>query len=250
MQSLTCLMAASLLVASLQGASAKDGENWVVSWTGSVQGPYPVGNPSAQPEQKFAFPEPTAGAKDQTFRLIVRPELWGRQARIRLSNAFGTKPVTFDGVYVGLQLGSAAVLKGTNRPVAFSGKPSVTVPPGSSVWSDAITLPFAKQPDDLAGRRLAVSFHVAGESGPMTWHAKALTTSYVSAPGAGAKGAIEDESPFPYTTASWFFLDAIEMTAPADAFAIMAFGDSITDGTASTMDGDDRWPNVLSRRLA
>ena len=105
MQSLTCLIAASLLVASLQGASAKDGDNWVVSWTGSVQGPYPVGNPSAQPEQKFAFPEPAAGARDQTFRLIVRPDLWGRQARIRLSNAFGTKPVTFDGVYVGLQLG-------------------------------------------------------------------------------------------------------------------------------------------------
>ena len=97
--------------------------------------------------------------------------------------------------------------------------------------------------------QLAVSFHVAGESGPMTWHAKALTTSYVSAPGAGAKGALEDEAAFPYTTASWFFLDAIEMTAPADAFAIMAFGDSITDGTASTMNGDDRWPNVLSRRL-
>src|SRR4051812_33766376 len=212
MQSLTCLMAASLLVASLQTASAKDGDNWVVSWTGAAQGPYPVGNPSAQPEQKFAFPDPAAGAKDQTFRLIVRPDLWGRQARIRLSNAFGTKPITFDGVYVGLQLGSAALLKGSNRPVAFGGKPSVTVPAGSSVWSDAIVLPFAKQPDDLAGRRLAVSFHIAGQSGPMTWHAKALTTSYVSAPGAGSKGALEDEAAFPYATASWFFLDAIEMT--------------------------------------
>ncbi len=76
-------------------------------------------------------------------------------------------------------------------------------------------MPFAKQPDDLAGRRLAVSFHVAGDSGPMTWHAKALTTSYVTAPGAGAKGALEDEAAFPYTTASWFFLDAVEMMAPA-----------------------------------
>jgi len=179
----------------------------------------------------------------------VRPDLWGRQARIRLSNAFGSKPVTFDGVYVGLQWGSAALLRGSNRPVMFAGKPSITVPPGSSIWSDAIALPFAKQPDDLAGRRLAVSFHIAGESGPMTWHAKALTTSYVTAPGAGAKGALEDEAAFPYATASWFFLDAIEMTAPAGAFAIMAFGDSITDGTASTMNGDDRWPNVLSRRL-
>jgi lysophospholipase L1-like esterase len=249
MHSLGYLVVASLFVASLQTASARGSDNWVVSWTGPVQGPYPVGNPSAQPEQIFAFPDPAAGARDQTFRLIVRPDLWGRQARIRLSNAFGSKPVTFDGVYVGLQWGSAALLRGSNRPVMFAGKPSITVPPGSSIWSDAIALPFAKQPDDLAGRRLAVSFHIAGESGPMTWHAKALTTSYVTAPGAGAKGALEDEAAFPYATASWFFLDAIEMTAPAGAFAIMAFGDSITDGTASTMNGDDRWPNVLSRRL-
>jgi len=83
----------------------------------------------------------------------------------------------------------------------------------------------------------------------MTWHAKALTTSYVTAQGAGPKGKSEDEAAFPYSTASWFFVDAVEMMAPADSFAIVAFGDSITDGTASTMNGDDRWPDVLSRRL-
>jgi lysophospholipase L1-like esterase len=249
MRSLVRFIIASLLAALPQAASARDSEGWVVSWTGSVQGPYPYGNASAQPDQTFAFPDPADGAQDQTFRLMVRPDLWGRQARIRLSNAFGTRPVTFDGAYVGLQSSSAALLRGTNRPVTFSGKPSITIPPGGSAWSDPVALPFVKQPDELAGRRLAVSFHIAGDSGPMTWHAKALTTSYVTAPGAGAKGALEDESAFLYATASWFFLDAVEMTAPADAFAIMAFGDSITDGTASTMNGDDRWPNVLSRRL-
>ena len=249
MRSLARFMIASLLAALPQAASARDGEGWVVSWTGSVQGPYPVGNPSAQPDQKFAFPDPATGARDQTFRLMVQPDLWGRQTRIRLSNAFGKKPVTFDGVHVGLQSSSAALLRGSNRPVTFSGKPSITIPPGGSTWSDPVALPFVKQPDELAGRRLAVSFHIDGDSGPMTWHAKALTTSYVTTPGAGAKGGTEDESAFPYTTASWFFLDAVEMTAPAGAFAIMAFGDSITDGTASTMNGDDRWPNVLSRRL-
>jgi lysophospholipase L1-like esterase len=249
MRSLARLVTASLLALISQAATARDGEKWVVSWTGPVQGPYPIGNPSAQPDQKFVFPEPAEGARDQTFRLMVRPDIWGRQARIRLSNAFGKKPVTFDGVYAGLQLGSAALVRGSNRPVTFGGKSSITVSPGDSVWSDPVTLPFVKLPDDLAGRRLAVSFHVADDSGPMTWHAKALTTSYVTAPGAGAKGGLEDEAAFPYTTASWFFLDAIEMMAPADAFAIMAFGDSITDGTASTMNGDDRWPDVLSRRL-
>jgi lysophospholipase L1-like esterase len=247
MRSLVRLIVASLFVIPSQATSARDGESWVVSWTGSVQGPYPIGNPSAQPDQKFAFPAPSTGARDQTFRLMVRPDLWGRQARIRLSNAFGTRPVTFDGVYAGLQWASAALVHGTNRAVTFGGKSSVTVSPGGSEWSDPVALAFAKQPDDLAGRRLAVSFHITGDSGPMTWHAKALTTSYVTAPGAGALGASEDEKAFPYTTASWFFLDAVEMTD--GAFAIMAFGDSITDGTASTMNGDDRWPDVLSRRL-
>src|SRR4051812_44905028 len=61
MRSLACLVMMSLIAASLQSAQARDGENWVVSWTGSVQGPYPVGNPSAQPDQKFAFPEPATG---------------------------------------------------------------------------------------------------------------------------------------------------------------------------------------------
>ena len=83
----------------------------------------------------------------------------------------------------------------------------------------------------------------------MTWHAKAMQTSYVSPPGSGAKGASEDEAAFPYSTASWFFLDALDMRAPPGSFAIVAFGDSITDGTASTMNGDDRWPDVLARRL-
>src|SRR5258708_17493655 len=146
-------------------------------------------------------------------------------------------------------MGGPALVKGTNQPVTFGGKASVTVAPGSAVWSDGVQLGFVRDPAELAGRKLAISFHVAGESGPMTWHAKALTTSYVTAPGAGSKGKSEDEAAFPYSTASWFFLDAVEMMAPANSFAIVAFGDSITDGTASTMNGDDRWPDVLSRRL-
>jgi lysophospholipase L1-like esterase len=245
------ILLVSIVLGVPQLACAQDSQKWVVSWAASVQGPYPVGNPSAQPYQRFAFPAAPAGANNQTFRLIVRPDIWGRQARLRLSNAFGTKPVTFDGVFVGLQMGGPGLLKGSNRQVTFAGKDSVTVAPGGSVWSDAVPLTFVRDPAalELAGRRLAVSFHVAGESGPMTWHAKALTTSYVTAPGAGSKGQTEDEAAFAYSTASWFFLDAVEMMAPSTSFAVVAFGDSITDGTASTMNGDDRWPDVLSRRL-
>jgi lysophospholipase L1-like esterase len=232
-------------------AVAQPSQKWVAAWAASAQGPYPVGNPSAQPVMTFAFPATEAGARDQTFRLIVRPDIWGTKARLRFSNAFGTTPVTFDGVFVGLQMASAALVPGTNQRVSFGGNSSVTVAPGQSVWSDAVVLPFVRNPaaKDLMGRKLAVSFHVAGQSGPMTWHAKAMTTSYVTAPGAGSKGNAEDEIAFPLSTASWYFLDEIDVMAPASTRVIVAFGDSITDGTATTINGDDRWPDVLSRRL-
>jgi len=224
---------------------------WVTSWVGSVQGPYPVGNPSAQPDQRFTFPVPANGARNQTFRMMVRPDVWGHQARLRFSNVFGDRALTLDGVYVGLALGGPALVKGSNRPVVFGGKPEVTIPPGTSAWSDPVDLPFGRNPEapELAGRKFAVSFHVVGESGPMTWHAKALTSSFVTAPDAGAKGASEEEAAFPYATTSWFFLDAVDMMMPSDTGLVVAFGDSITDGTASTMNGDDRWPDVLARRL-
>jgi lysophospholipase L1-like esterase len=151
--------------------------------------------------------------------------------------------VRLDGAYAGVQLGGGTVAAGTNRAVRFGGKAAVTIAPGESAWSDAVAVSVG------AGRKLAVSFHVAGESGPMTWHAKALQTSYVSAPGAGSKGQAEDEAAFPYTTTSWYFLDAVDMRLPATTQLIVAFGDSITDGTASTLNGDDRWPDALSRRL-
>ncbi|NKI72728.1 lysophospholipase [Collimonas pratensis] len=243
------LILVSALFTSIGFAQSPD--RWVTAWAGSVQGPYPVGNPSAQPDMRFAFPSPQVGAKDQTFRLIVRPDIWGRQVRLRFSNTFGTRPATFDDVFVGLQRGSAAVIAGTNQSVTFEGKLAVTVAAGASVWSDAIGLPFARTPDDasLIGRRLAVSFHVAGESGPMTWHAKAMNTSYVTMPGAGSTGHEEDEGSFAYSTTSWYFLDAVDMQSPSGTRAVVALGDSITDGQASTMNGDDRWSDVLARRL-
>jgi lysophospholipase L1-like esterase len=253
MRRITCSIIGTIfiVVALSQAAWSQATQKWVVSWVASAQGPYPVGNVSAQPDQRFAFPDPAAGAKDQTMRLIVRPSIWGQQMRIRLTNVFGTKPVTFDGVHVGLQLGGPALVKGTNRPITFGGKDTITIAPGRSVWSDGVVLDFVRDPAsaDLAGRKLAISFHIAGDSGPMTWHARAMTTSYISPPGSGAHGKSEDESAFPYGTSSWFFLNAVEMMSPESSFAIVAFGDSITDGTASTMNGEDRWPDVLSRRL-
>ncbi len=232
-------------------AQAQNADKWVTAWAASAQGPYPVGNAILQPDLHRVFPSPEAGARDQSFRLIVGPDVWGSETRIRFSNAFGTKPVTFDGVFIGLQLDSSAVVAGTSSPVTFAGSPSITIEPGMSIWSDAVALPFVEgaRPIDLQARKLAVSFHIAGESGPMTWHAKGLTTSYISPPGTGALGAVEEEAAFPFGTTSCYFLDALDMKVPAGTQLIVALGDSLTDGTGSTLNGDDRWPDVLSRRL-
>jgi len=223
---------------------------WIGSWTASAHGPYPSGNPSAQPDQSFAFPNAAEGARDQTLRLMLRPDIWGPAARLRFSNAFGTRPLVIDGVFVGLQGVGGNIARSTNRPVTFGRAASVTIPPGQTAWSDAVALPIARPGGPrLEGQRLAVSLHLPGPTGPMTWHAKALTTSYVTPPGAGAKGADETDAAFPFTTASWFFLDMVEMRGMPGTPVLCCFGDSITDGTNTTMNGDDRWPDTLSRRL-
>ena len=226
-------------------------KTWITAWTASVQGPYPSGFALLQPDLSLVFPDPARGAADQSFRMIVRPDLWGRQARIRLSNVFGAKPVRFDQVYVGLHFESSAVAAGTNRPVTFGGKAWVEIPPGKDAWSDAAPLPFVPVDDaaSFLARKLAVSFHVMGESGPMTWHAKALTTSYLTMPHTGTASAREDEAAFPFGTTSAFFLDAVDMMADAGTKLVVAFGDSITDGMGASLNGQDRWPDVLSRRL-
>jgi hypothetical protein len=118
--------AVAAVVALLTLSAPARADCWIASWTGSAQGPYPAGNATAQPELGFALPSPGRGARDQTFRLIVRPDVWGGQTRIRLSNVFGTRPVTFDDVFVGLQQIGAVIVEGTNAAVQFGGKTSVT----------------------------------------------------------------------------------------------------------------------------
>ena len=114
----------SLIVAFASPAWAQSdrlpaGQKWVATWAASVHGPYPSGNPSAQPDMKFALPDPAQGAVDQSFRLIVKPDLWGDRVRIRLANTFGTQPVTFSAIHVGVSASAGSVVKGTNRAVSF-----------------------------------------------------------------------------------------------------------------------------------
>ncbi|WP_225890062.1 GDSL-type esterase/lipase family protein [Indioceanicola profundi] len=242
-----------------QGADARKGkddnkggrEDWAATWIASAHGTYPTGTAVNQPDLTFAFGLPEVGANDQTFRLIVRPNIWSDRFRLRFTNKFGDRPVTFDGIYLGLHESGGAVVEGTNQRVTFGGKRSVTLQPGEIIYSDPIHQDYADLRDDeiLQGRKLAVSFHAVGTTGPMTWHSKAVQTSYVSPPGSGSHGHDETALPFPYTTTSWYFLDGVDALASADTKVLVALGDSITDGTGSTLNGDDRYPDFLSRRV-
>lgn len=243
-------------------------QHWVASWATSpatfmayTPPTLPIQTPGAprnyaaatiQPDQAFPFPAANAyAALDQTFRSIVKPDLWGSRMRFRFSNVFGDRPVTFSAVTVGLQSYSGNLAAGTVTRVTFGGQRSVTIAPGQEVWSDATALAWVRGADDPAvqGRNLAVSYAVQGASGPMTFHAASNTTSYISAPGSGDRTADADVFAYPFTTASWFFLDAVDVMAPANTVVICAFGDSITDGTHTTLNANDRWMDVLSRRL-
>ena len=246
-------------------------QKWVASWATSpatfftyVAPPQPFvltpGQPiqyavaNIQPDLAFPFPNATttgATAIDQTFRSIVKPDLWGKTIRIRFSNAFGSKPVTFRSVTVGLQEYSANVVNDTLTAVSFNGSGSVTIQPGERAWSDPIRLWFVRDDDDrsLQGRNLAVSYAVSGDSGPMTYHSGANQTSFITAQGSGDHTWDEDAFAFQFTTTSWFFVETLDVKASSDTVVICAFGDSITDGTHTTLNINDRWMNVLSRRL-
>jgi lysophospholipase L1-like esterase len=242
-------------------------QRWVASWATSPAtffqytppvAPAPPGPPTTfapaniQPDLGYPFPDAnTAGATDQTFRSIVKPDLWGNTMRFRFSNVFGSQPVIFSKVTVALQEYSGNILDGTLAPVTFGGQRSVTIPVGQEIYSDGITLSWVQGADDpsVQGRNLAVSYAVEGDSGPMTFHSSAFVTSYITAPGSGDHTEDLDVFAFEYTTTSWFFLDAVDVMAPSDTVVVCAFGDSITDGTHSTLNINDRWMNALSRRL-
>ncbi|MEG8279789.1 SGNH/GDSL hydrolase family protein [Streptomyces sp. AHA2] len=179
-------------------------------------------------------------AADRSYRLVVRTSVAGTDLRIRLSNAFGDRPVTFDSAYTGLQAERAALVRGSNRRLTFDGNRSVTVPAGKSVLSDPL-------PGRLpAGSDLVVSIHTPDAAGPATGHGMALQTSYAAKGDHTAQAGAEawtDE------IGSWFYLDAVSVRPQAGTGAVVALGDSITDGWQSTTDLDRRWPDYLARRL-
>jgi lysophospholipase L1-like esterase len=233
--SLAGLLALALPVAHVSTAPAA----WEASWGTVMQGVYPTGITVGQQPLDQALADDQA--RDQTLRQIVRSTLGGSAVRIRLSNAFGSRPITFGSVTIALRTSGAGIAAA--QRITFSGQASTTIAAGDSVVSDAV--PF----NVPAAADLAVSLHVVGDSGPITYHAAAWTTSYLTGPGAGDHTLDTGPAAFGATTTSWYWLDAVDVLASDPSNAVAVIGDSITDGFYTTVDGHDRWTDVLAARL-
>jgi lysophospholipase L1-like esterase len=179
--------------------------------------------------------------RDATLRQVVHISSGGSRIRVRLSNAFGTAPLQIQIVHVAkpASVVNCRIDATTDKPLRFSGNTAVTIPPGADYLSDPIDYPVAPLTD------LTVTMYLETPSLHQTGHIAAHTTSCLGARNLISAADMPDAKKFQH----WFYLAGVEVESPADAAAVVTLGDSITDGTGSTLNGNDRWPDVLAARL-
>jgi lysophospholipase L1-like esterase len=177
---------------------------------------------------------------DRTIRQIVRATLGGDRVRIRLTNEYGERPLVIGSAHIALRDSGAAIRSTTDRALTFGGRATVKIRPGAVVFSDAVDLRIPALSD------LAISLWVTDTIRATTRHAAAHQRSYVSA--AGDFTSAERFTP-DTTITGWLWVGGVDVTNPNATGVIVTFGNSITDGSGSTLDANTRWPDVLARRL-
>jgi lysophospholipase L1-like esterase len=185
-----------------------------------------------------------SGFNNQTIRHIVHTSIGGTAARVRLSNLYGSQPVTIGDVRVARRSRGAGTVAGTDRPVTFGGQSYVTIPAGGSALSDAVAFEVPALGD------IAVSLHIPSRTPPnSTGHDLGLQDVYI------APGDVSGDPAFTGGVAnaaggqSYYFLTGVDVMNAAATGAVVAFGASITDGLGSTPNTNHRWPNLLAQRL-
>ncbi|MEU2248893.1 SGNH/GDSL hydrolase family protein [Streptomyces sp. NPDC019224] len=189
-------------------APAHSSGHWLATW-------------AAAPVLGVADPAQAQDRSRRVIRNVVHTSIGGAEARLTLSNLFGTRPLLIDRVTV------------NTRPVTFRGSPSVTVAAGRQTVSDAVAVPVAADAD------LVVTLRTPTAEGPVTSHPNSHQTSYTEDP----RGT--------WRTAQWRYLTAVDVRGgDTEATAtLVAFGDSLTAGTGSTTDANTRWPDAVADRL-
>ena len=221
--------------------SAQDAPGrWIGTWsTGPLAADPPP--PSAQTEP--AGPRGTPRIHNQTIRQIVHTSIRGTQARVTISNLFGTEALEIGAAHLALRADASRIRHGSH--LTFGGHPAVTVEAGSTVLSDPVALEVPALGD------LAIDLYLPGDTwgstSPATIHATGLTTNYLSS--SGNHIGVSD-LPVDSTVQQWYFVSRVDVWNATAPGAIVTLGDSITDGTGSTADTNSRWPDFLARRLA
>lgn len=204
-------------------------DHWVGTWAAS---PYALENS-----------EITFGATDTTLRQIVHTSLGGSLVRVEFTNEFGTEPLTIGAAHLALTANgptSGEISLASAQALTFNGSPTVTIPAGAMALSDPAALKVPAQSD------LAISlFLPAQKISRVTHHGSAFQTNYMTAGNVVGLKSLADAKTFD----SWYFVKAVDVKTPGDTGAVVAFGDSITDGSSSTKDTNGRWPDALARRL-
>jgi lysophospholipase L1-like esterase len=169
----------------------------------------------------------------------VRASIGGNRVRVRLST-FGAGRLVIGAAHIALRGVDEAIVPGSDRRLTFSDEPNLALPAGATVLSDPVDLDVSELSD------LAISIYLPQETGPATWHFAASQTSYVSPPGDFTETIV---MPVDTRVRAWFWLAAVEVATSRQTGAIVALGDSITDGNGSTPDTNNRWTDHLARRL-
>jgi lysophospholipase L1-like esterase len=206
-------------------------ESWVATWSTTLHQP-DLGVPGLA----------NAGFNNQTLRQIVHVSMGGRKVRVRLST-FGASGLVVGAAHIALAGDGSSVTRGSDRLLTFGGKPSITIPPGAPVISDPVELAVP----DLGN--LAITLFLPGITGPGSWHFDARQISFISPQGDFTGSAVMPLDTLTPTTQSWFWLSGIDVVVPEQSGAIVALGDSTTDGDRSTVGANHRWPDQLAKRL-
>lgn len=226
------LSIALLCAGFMPRAQAADTGTWVPGWMAS---PQPVWS------SDFVLPVGLpASLRDQTVRQVVRSSVGGSRVRIVLSNEYGTQPLQIGAARIAVAGDAAGSSIGPGLALTFGGQTKATVPAGAPLISDPVAMDVAPL------QRLAVSLYFPQTTPLTTIHWDGLQPAQIAAGNVAGAATVKADS----VLNSRLFLSAVLVEAAPGARSVVAFGDSITDGAASTPGTDQRWPDFLAHRLA
>jgi lysophospholipase L1-like esterase len=222
-----------------QSARKTSEDRWVATWAAAQQlvlAPVPGG---AKDREQSKVPDTL---HNQTVRMIVHTSIGGNRVRIHLSNAIGATPVTIGSIHIANRNGQVSqLIANSDRAVTFSGKRSVSIQPGVIVVSDPVDLEIRPEAD------LVVSLFLPQDTGAPTNHLLGLHKAFISTGDTTAQDVLPQSV---QTTTAYLWLAGVDVsTTSPKPFSIVALGDSITDGYATTLDANHAWPALLAKRL-